>query len=98
MASWYRREGNSLYLQLHVRPGAKKNEYAGLHGDRLKLKIHAPPVDGKANAELVEFISQQFNIGKSSITLLHGTQGRDKTLRIVDAMQIPPELRALGLR
>lgn len=97
MTTWFRREGNLLYLQLHVQPGAKKNEFAGLHGERLKLKIHAPPVDGKANAVLVEFLSQQFGTGRDDISLIQGMQSRQKTVRIANAAQIPSALRALGL-
>lgn len=97
MTSWFRREGNLLYLQLHVQPGAKKSEFAGLHGERLKLKIHAPPVDGKANAVLVEFLSQQFGTGKDGISLIQGMQSRHKTVCIAGAQQIPSGLCALGL-
>lgn len=97
MTTWFRREGNLLYLQLHVQPGAKKNEFAGLHGERLKLKIHAPPVDGKANTVLVEFLSQQFGTGRDDISLIQGMQSRQKTVRIANAPQIPSALRALGL-
>ncbi|MHB1301370.1 MAG: DUF167 domain-containing protein, partial [Burkholderiales bacterium] len=47
---WFRQEGAGITLTLHVQPGAKKTEVAGLHGDALKIRLAAPPVEGKANA------------------------------------------------
>jgi len=95
--SWFRWAGASLYLQLHIQPGARQNLIVGLHGDRLKVKINAPPVDGKANAELVEFLSQCFDTNKSSILVLQGALGRSKTVCIAQVSRIPPELQRFGL-
>ncbi|HNN47094.1 MAG TPA: DUF167 family protein, partial [Azospira sp.] len=47
---WLKRSGERLTLTLHIQPGAKKTEVAGEHGDALKIRLAAPPVDGKANA------------------------------------------------
>jgi uncharacterized protein len=95
--SWFRWQGPLLLLQLHIQPGARQNLIVGLHGDRLKLKIHAPPVDGKANAELIDFIAHCFGINKSTISILKGELGRDKTLCIADVRKLPPALVTLGL-
>ena len=48
-ADWYRWDGNTLILSLRIHPGARHNRLDGLYGDRLKVRITAPPVDGKAN-------------------------------------------------
>jgi len=95
--SWFRWDGPLLLLQLHIQPGAKQNSIAGLHGGRLKVKIHAPPVDGKANAELIDFMADCFETSKSSISVLQGALGRDKTLCIANVRLIPAELAMLGL-
>lgn len=57
MAAGYQwhESGNVLILSLHVQPKASKDEWAGLHGERLKLRIKAPPIDGKANQYLLKF-------------------------------------------
>ena len=50
MSDWYRVAADGhITLTLHIQPGAKKTEFAGLHGDALKIRLAAPPVDGKAN-------------------------------------------------
>jgi uncharacterized protein (TIGR00251 family) len=50
---------------LHIQPKASRDEWSGLHGERLKLRIKAPPVDGKANAYLIGFLAKEFGINKS---------------------------------
>ena len=47
-----------MILELHVQPGAKRSEFAGKHGERIKVRLAAPAVEGKANDALVEFLSQ----------------------------------------
>jgi len=95
--SWFRWDGSLLLLQLHIQPGARHSAIAGLHGQRLKVKIHAPPADGKANAELIAFMADCFETSKSSVSVLQGALGRDKTLCIANTRHIPSELVALGL-
>ena len=62
-----RREG--LSLTLHIQPGARKTEVAGPHGDALKIRLAAPPVDGKANAALIEFLADRLGVAKSTVVL-----------------------------
>lgn len=69
-------------LKLHVQPGASKTELSGLHGDSLKIRVHAPPVDGKANQSLVEFLSEIFQVPKRRVHLLRGETNRQKTFLI----------------
>ena len=89
-------QGAALVLDLHVQPGARRDEIVGIHGDRLKLKIAAPPVDGRANRHLLEFIADLFGVSKARVTLLRGETGRAKTVhieaptRFPDRLAIPP--------
>lgn len=81
-------------LVVHVVPRAKRTEVVGRHGDALKIKLKAPPVDGAANAELVRFVAEQLDIPRSAVTITAGHTARRKTLEIagVDAAA----LRALS--
>ena len=74
-------------LVVHVVPRAKRTEVVGRHGDALKIKLKAPPVDGAANAELVRFVAEQLDIPRSAVTITAGHTARRKTLEIagVDA-------------
>lgn len=56
---WLTLSGSTARLALHIQPGAKKTSVAGPHGDALKIRLAAPPVDGKANAELLGFLAMQ---------------------------------------
>ena len=55
-----RRDGRDLVLEVRVQPRASRSEFAGLHGDRVRVRLQAPPVDGRANAALVEFLAAAF--------------------------------------
>ena len=76
-----RREG--LSLTLHIQPGAKKTEVAGPHGDALKIRLAAPPVDGKANAALIEFLADRLGVAKSTVVLKSGHASRRKVVEVV---------------
>ncbi len=69
-------------ISLYIQPGASKTELTGEHNGLLKIKIKAPPVDGKANAEVIEFLSHQLGIPKRQIELLKGDKSRDKKIRV----------------
>jgi len=90
-----RRDGADLILDVRVQPRASRSELAGLHGERLRIRLQAPPVDGKANAALVEFVAAVFVIPRARVTLEHGLTGRDKRLRLTGVPTVPAELEAL---
>jgi hypothetical protein len=71
-----------ITLTLHIQPGAKKTEFAGLHGDALKIRLAAPPVDGKANEALIRFIADTLKLPKSAINLKSGQTSRRKVLEV----------------
>ncbi len=80
--SWLVADDHGVTLRLHIQPGAKKTEVAGLHGEALKIRLAAPPVDGKANACLIAFLAKQLGIAKASITLVSGDASRAKRVHI----------------
>ena len=89
--AWRREEmadgETAIVLTLHVQPGARRTEVAGTHGVgtqmRLKIRLAAPPVDGKANAELLGFLAEAFGVPRRDVTLVRGDASREKIVRIV---------------
>ncbi len=69
-------------LTVFVQPKSAKNQIIGPHNGALKIKIAAPPVDGKANAELVNYLSELLDIPKRQVDILKGDTGRNKTVEI----------------
>lgn len=73
----------SITINIKLIPRSSKNEIIGWQADgRLKIKITAPPVDGQANAALVEFLAKHFRVPKSTIEILRGTTIPEKTVRL----------------
>lgn len=89
---WYRREGERIILTLHIQPGAKRTEVAGIHDGALKIKIAAPPVEGQANARLLAFLKKAFDVPSSQVVLKQGTGGRRKVVEIQGSRCAPEDL------
>lgn len=88
-AVYLKQEGQDLLLRLVLQPKASRDQFVGLLGDELKIAITAPPIDGKANAHLVKFLSKQFKVPKGAITVEKGLLNRHKLVRINSPKQIP---------
>lgn len=88
-----RHDGTDLLLAVRVQPRAARTEFAGLIGERLRVRLNAPPVDGRANAALVEFVAAACGLARSRVTLETGATGRDKRLRLHGVTELPPALR-----
>lgn len=86
---WYRWRGDELTLSLQVLPRAGRDEFVAPHGDHYKVRITAPPVQGKANEHLLRFLAKSFGVGKSQIDLLRGTTSRYKGVRIRSPRKLP---------
>lgn len=69
-------------IALHVQPGARATGVVGPHGNRLKLKIAAPPVDNKANAHLIAWLAARLGVPNTSVTLVRGDTSRQKTVAV----------------
>lgn len=80
--TWLVADGSGVTLRLHIQPGAKKTEVVGLHGEALKIRLAAAPVDGKANACLLAFLADRLDVAKSAVSLLSGDSSRAKRVRI----------------
>lgn len=89
---WYRRIEDGWLLQVHAQPGAKTSSIAGMHGEALKIRIAAPPVEGKANAALIAFVAAQLGVARRLVTVEKGESSREKLLRIADPDADPARL------
>lgn len=86
--AWLRKDGADVVLRLHVQPGAKRSEVVGLHGGALKIRLAAPPVDGKANECLIAFLADRLALSRSNILLEAGTTSRAKRVRLLGATEV----------
>ncbi|MBV1774126.1 YggU family protein [Burkholderiaceae bacterium DAT-1] len=93
--SWFRRDGDDWVLSLYLQPGAKKSGSAGLHDGCLKLRLAAPPVEGKANAALIAFLADWFGIPKNRVSIQSGELSRRKVVRIAGSARSPEGLLAV---
>lgn len=89
MAAWLREENGAVVLTIHAQPGARRSEVAGVHGGALKIRLAAPPLDGRANDELVRFLADAFGVPRANVVLLRGASARAKVVRI-DAPAMRP--------
>ena len=80
--SWITDSKSGVIIQIHASPRASKTQIQGLHGDALKIRLKAPPVDGKANEALIGFLAETLGIPQRQITLLAGQTSRQKRLII----------------
>jgi len=79
-------------LELHVQPGAKRTEVAGLHGERLKIRLAARAVDGAANRALIDFLAEKFSVAKSTVKIESGETSRRKRVSVRSARSAPEVL------
>jgi hypothetical protein len=97
MKSWLKNTEDGFTLTLHVQPGAKKTEVCGEHGAALKIRLAAPPVEGKANDALIAWLSDRFDLPKRHVTLLSGEKNRHKLVFVARVADESAILSILGL-
>ncbi len=91
-ASWYQWEGDNLLLHLKVQPKASSDQWIAPHGDQYRIRITAPPTEGKANAHLTKLLARAFGVPRTSIQLLSGKNGRNKRFRILAPSKTPIDI------
>jgi hypothetical protein len=79
---YLRQTKEGVVIPIHAQPNAKRSEIAGLHGTELKIRLHAPPVEGKANETLVEFLSKLLGVPHSAIEIVRGRTSRSKQVLV----------------
>lgn len=89
---WYKREAEHLILYLYVQPGAKKTEIVGIHEGELKIRLNTPPIEGRANKELLKYVAQLFKVPPSQVVLKRGDKSRHKVLLVKNSLVDPSVL------
>ena len=69
-------------LKCWIQPRSSRSAVIGIHGDALKIALTAPPVDGKANKELIKFLAKYFKLPKGGIQIIAGDSSRSKTILV----------------
>ncbi|MGZ3184227.1 MAG: DUF167 domain-containing protein [Telluria sp.] len=87
---WCAACARGVRIAVQVQPGAKKTEAVGLHGDALKLKLQAPPIEGRANEALVRYLADTLGVPRSAVEITHGHTNRRKLVE-VEAEGLSPE-------
>lgn len=89
------RTPDGVRLSIRVQPRASRTEVAGLHGDTLRVRLSAPPVDGAANEALLKFLAERLSVRRSAVQLISGATSRSK---LVSVAGIDLEQASLRLR
>ena len=89
-------DGADLLLRLNVRPGARHDAFVDIHGDRLRVQLAAPPVDGKANRQLMNWLAGQFGVKRRAVSIETGTHSRLKRVRICEPASLPDGISGLA--
>jgi len=92
--AWFRRVPDGWEILIHAQPGASRTLVDGIHGDCLKLRVQAPPVDGRANTAIIAFVAETLGITRRGVEIIAGASSRRKRL-LVRAPDADPS-RLLG--
>jgi uncharacterized protein (TIGR00251 family) len=92
-SSWWSSDDDGITISLRVIPGARRSEVVEHTAERLRIRIAAPAVDGKANEELRRLVAGLFGVRRSAVSVVAGTRSREKRLHIAGVSAPPSSLR-----
>ena len=84
---------NGLTLKIKVEPRSSRTGITGTYGDALKVKLTSPPVEGKANKELIEVLAKEFGIHKKDVEIIMGKNSRNKVVKLIGVKGINGRLK-----
>jgi uncharacterized protein (TIGR00251 family) len=94
--AWYCWQDGALILHIRVQPGSTRDEIAGTQGNQLKVRLRAPPVDGKANASLIRLLADLCGVAKRDVEIISGIAGRDKRVCIYAPGSLPHGVKTVA--
>ena len=93
--SFYQWKDHELLIFCRLQPRASKDEFSGIQDDLLKIRVKTPPVDGKANQHLIQFLAKQFKVPKKQVKIISGETHRNKRVLIENPTRLPESIPAL---
>ncbi len=78
----FKQSGTAITFAVHIAPRASKNQVVGMQGDAVKIRLTAPPVEGKANEALIEFLAKALAVSRSQVEIVAGHASRRKMIRV----------------
>lgn len=90
--SWWSPGEGGITISVRVAAGARRSEVIDASGERLRVRIAAPAVEGKANVELQRMIAKLFGVRRSAVLLVRGERSREKTLWVAGISEPPAEM------
>jgi len=85
---WCSAGGNGLRIMVLLAPGARQNEIGGVHDGALKIRLQAPPIEGRANEALLRLLADRLKVPKTAVTLLHGQTSKRKVVEIATSLSV----------
>lgn len=95
MSKTHEWQNNHLRLFCHIQSNASKNEFTGIHNDRIKIRIKAQAIEGKANNEIIKFLAKTFSTSKSQVTIEKGLNNKYKSIIIKAPFILPKDLKTI---
>jgi uncharacterized protein (TIGR00251 family) len=86
--------GDDVRFEVRAQPRASRTEVAGTHGEAIKIRLAAPPVEGAANAELIAFLARRLGVSKSAVRIVKGERGKNKLVEVAGVSE--EQVRALA--
>lgn len=77
---YLQRKGDDLWLYVYIQPSAKSTTWFGVYGERVKIRLAVPPIDGRANAALCEWLAKELSLSVRNVSVLRGTSSRHKVI------------------
>jgi len=93
VSAWWSVSDHLMTIRLRVTPSGRRSEVLDTTGDRLRVRLAAPAVDGKANVELIRLLAELFGVRRSAVTILAGQRAREKTVAIQGVDHLPRALQ-----
>ncbi|OGT72962.1 MAG: YggU family protein [Gammaproteobacteria bacterium RIFCSPLOWO2_02_FULL_57_10] len=91
--NYYTWHARNLILNCRLQPKASEDGFAEISAGRIKIRITAPPIDGKANKHLIRFLARQFKVPQDNVTIMSGDNSRQKRIQITDPQCLPVDLK-----
>ena len=91
----FKESNGAVTFAIKLVPRASRNQVSGIEGDAIKIRLHAPPVEGKANAALIEFLAEILGVRRAQIEIVSGQTSRHKLVRVrgMTASEIESKLK-----